>query len=96
MLLNLFQEELKAAIEVLTALKVQLVDKTPKSGPKFNRTVFEDLLKRRFFYAPSFELYGGIAGLYDYGPVGCAVKANFINIWLAILRVSCKISVLKR
>lgn len=23
----------------------------------------------------------GVAGLYDYGPVGCAVKANFIKEW---------------
>jgi hypothetical protein len=23
----------------------------------------------------------GVAGLYDYGPVGCAVKANFISTW---------------
>lgn len=27
---------------------------------KFNRSEVEDLLKRRFFYAPSFEIYGGI------------------------------------
>ena len=23
----------------------------------------------------------GVAGLYDYGPSGCAMEANMINIW---------------
>ena len=41
----------------------------------------EDLLKRRFFYDQSFAIYGGVNGLYDYGPMGCAMKANLINEW---------------
>lgn len=77
------KDEIKSAVEALNALKLELAEKTPKAAPKkeFNRASFEDLLKRRFFYAPSFEIYGGVAGLYDYGPVGCAVKANFITAW---------------
>uniref|UniRef100_A0A5S6QGJ2 Glycine--tRNA ligase n=1 Tax=Trichuris muris TaxID=70415 RepID=A0A5S6QGJ2_TRIMR len=47
----------------------------------FDRFKMEDLLKRRFFYDQSFAIYGGIAGLYDYGPVGCATKANIIQLW---------------
>ncbi|CDW56382.1 glycyl trna synthetase [Trichuris trichiura] len=47
----------------------------------FDRFKMEDLLKRRFFYDQSFSIYGGIAGLYDYGPVGCAMKANIIQLW---------------
>lgn len=47
----------------------------------FNRQAFDELLKRRFFIAPSFELYGGVAGLYDYGPMGCSIKANIISTW---------------
>ena len=42
---------------------------------------FENCMKRRFFYGPSFSLYGGVAGLYDYGPAGCAMKANMVNYW---------------
>ena len=55
------KEEIKAAVEKLSALKSELADKTPKLPSKkaFSRPVFEDLLKRRFFYAPSFEIYGG-------------------------------------
>lgn len=47
----------------------------------FNRAGTEGLLRRRFFIAPSFEIYGGVGGLYDYGPPGCAVKNNLIATW---------------
>ncbi|GJD08163.1 Glycine--tRNA ligase [Galdieria sulphuraria] len=47
----------------------------------FPREALEGLLKRRFFIAPSFEIYGGVAGLYDYGPPGTAVKNNIIQLW---------------
>ena len=50
-----------------------LEDAQPKP---WDRGPFEDLLKRRFVYAPAFELYGGCAGFYDYGPVGCAIKVR--------------------
>ena len=52
----------------------------PKEN-KIDRAKMEDLLKRRFFYDQSFAIYGGVNGLYDYGPMGCAMKANFINEW---------------
>lgn len=38
-------------------------------------------MKRRFFYGLGFEIYNGVAGLYDYGPPGCAIKANLIKYW---------------
>ncbi|KAJ6837500.1 putative glycine--tRNA ligase, mitochondrial 1 [Iris pallida] len=38
-------------------------------------------LERRLFYIPSFKIYRGVAGLYDYGPPGCAVKANVLAYW---------------
>lgn len=41
----------------------------------------EVLLKRRFFYDQSFAIYGGIAGQFDYGPMGCALKSNMLNLW---------------
>ncbi|CAG8623559.1 13590_t:CDS:2, partial [Racocetra persica] len=47
----------------------------------FSRSSLEELLKKRFFYAPSFQAYGGVAGLYDYGPPGCALQANIIDLW---------------
>ncbi|ONK78140.1 uncharacterized protein A4U43_C02F14760 [Asparagus officinalis] len=30
---------------------------------------------------PSFKIYRGVAGLYDYGPPGCAVKSNVLAFW---------------
>ncbi|OBA24026.1 glycyl-tRNA synthetase [Metschnikowia bicuspidata var. bicuspidata NRRL YB-4993] len=47
----------------------------------FSREQLEQVLKRRFFYAPAFEIYGGVSGLYDYGPPGCAFQANVIDTW---------------
>ena len=47
----------------------------------FDRAKMEDLLKRRFFYDQSFAIYGGVAGQYDFGPMGCATKANILGIW---------------
>lgn len=46
-----------------------------------DRTALEALLKRRFFISQSFGIYGGARGLYDYGPPGCAVKANLLDFW---------------
>ena len=48
---------------------------------KYRRKEVEDLLKRKFFVINSFEIYGGIAGLFDYGPLGCALKNNVETLW---------------
>jgi len=39
------------------------------------------LCKRRGFIYPSFEIYGGVAGFYDYGPLGSQLKNNIENLW---------------
>ncbi len=39
------------------------------------------MAKRRGFIYPSFEIYGGVAGFYDYGPLGSQLKNNIENIW---------------
>ncbi|CAO3609161.1 unnamed protein product [Cunninghamella blakesleeana] len=51
------------------------------SQKPFDRAALEQLITKRFFYAPSFQIYGGVAGLYDYGPTGCALMNNIINVW---------------
>jgi glycyl-tRNA synthetase len=38
-----------------------------------------DLAKRRGYLWSSFEIYGGIAGFVDYGPLGCLLKNNIIS-----------------
>ncbi|CAK5276558.1 unnamed protein product [Mycena citricolor] len=52
-----------------------------KTAHPFDKTRFDALLNRRFFYAPAFEIYGGVAGLYDYGPPGSSLQANIIAEW---------------
>ncbi|GAA5904059.1 uncharacterized protein JCM6883_002069 [Sporobolomyces salmoneus] len=52
-----------------------------KTAHAFERNHLESLLIRRFFYAPAFEIYGGVKGLYDYGPPGSSLQANIIDLW---------------
>ena len=40
-----------------------------------------DLSKRRGILWNSFEIYGGTAGFFDYGPIGCIIKKKIENIW---------------
>ena len=39
------------------------------------------LCKRRGFLWPAYDIYGGVGGLYDYGPLGAALKANIEDYW---------------
>lgn len=55
--------------------------KTARSTVEFNREHLESVLRGRFFYAPAFDIYGGVSGLYDYGPPGCAFQANVVDAW---------------
>jgi glycyl-tRNA synthetase len=41
----------------------------------------EEIAKRRGLYFPSFGIYGGVSGLYDYGPYGSRIRDNIIRIW---------------
>lgn len=52
-----------------------------KTGQVFERHTLDSLLRRRLFYTPAFEIYGGVSGLYDYGPPGCSLQANIIDAW---------------
>jgi len=37
--------------------------------------------KRRGFFWQSYEIYGGLSGMYDLGPYGAMLKENIINEW---------------
>lgn len=39
------------------------------------------LCKRRGFIFPGSEIYGGLAGTFDYGPLGVTLKKNIENLW---------------
>ncbi|XP_065896736.1 glycine--tRNA ligase-like isoform X2 [Dysidea avara] len=76
--------EITEAVAKLKEYKKKLEDGEKKLLPKeikFDREGLESLLKRRFFFAPSFSIYGGVAGLYDYGPMGCAMIGNIMSLW---------------
>lgn len=80
------QEEVSSAIESLMGLKNQLQRiecQLEESRPLYCRcrTQLENLAKRRSFFFPSFEIYGGTAGLFDWGPPGCAIKAEVESLW---------------
>ncbi|RKO86676.1 hypothetical protein BDK51DRAFT_29181, partial [Blyttiomyces helicus] len=81
------KDEIKPAVDKLLQLKENLKEHLAKmeaagEGPaKFDRSALEQLLTRRFFFAPSFQIYGGIAGLFDYGPPACALQSNILSIW---------------
>lgn len=61
----------------MSALEVQKA----RAASVFNRENLESILRGRFFYAPAFDIYGGVSGLYDYGPPGCAFQANVVDTW---------------
>lgn len=62
---------LKECRQALDAAKKAVDAVVGDSAAKdFDREATETLLKRRFFIAQSFEIYDGVAGLYDYGPPG--------------------------
>ncbi len=51
--------------------------------PQYDKVI--DLAVRRGFFFPAAEIYRGPAGLYDYGPLGTALKRNFVDLWRACL-----------
>ena len=75
--------DVKKAVAELKARKKVLEDKEISLRPvqaKFDRTKMEDTLKRRFFYDQSFAIYGGVTGQFDFGPMGCAMKSNLLQV----------------
>nr|MBA3587112.1 glycine--tRNA ligase [Chloroflexota bacterium] len=49
--------------------------------PAPNFDVIASLAKRRGFVFPSSEIYGGMAGFWDYGPLGVELKKNIKAAW---------------
>ncbi|MGC9307204.1 MAG: glycine--tRNA ligase [Thermoplasmatota archaeon] len=49
------------------------------------------LAKRRGFFYPAYDIYGGEAGFYDYGPLGTRLKHNVEEKWRSfyVLREGC-------
>ncbi|HUC95778.1 MAG TPA: glycine--tRNA ligase [Candidatus Saccharimonadia bacterium] len=48
---------------------------------KVTLETLSSLCKRRGFIYQGSEIYGGMAGTWDYGPLGVALKRNITNLW---------------
>ncbi len=49
-----------------------------------NKAPLEDIIslaKRRGFIYPGSDVYGGLSGTWDYGPLGVTLKRNIMNLW---------------
>lgn len=79
-------DEISSAVDALRALKLEsetLRAKKEALDPtaQFNRKSFDDLILRKMFIIPSFEIHGGVKGLFDLGPPACALKASMVDVW---------------
>nr|CEL67199.1 TPA: TRNA synthetase Gly, related [Neospora caninum Liverpool] len=83
---NASAEEIAAGVDTLVRLRAQVSElekQLESTRPLYYqlRSQCENLLKRRFFVVPSYEIYGGVGGLYDFGPPGCALKSAVEQLW---------------
>lgn len=75
-------ESIEEAVKALQALKIsaaELSEKVKGNEPEFNRKSFDDLIIRKMFVVPSFEIHGGVKGLFDLGPPACGLKVRKKN-----------------
>src|SRR6266702_887001 len=56
---------------------------TPSDSQRMEKIV--SLCKRRGFIFQSSEIYGGLNGLWDYGPLGVELKRNLKNYWCRVM-----------
>ena len=56
---------------------------TPSDSQRMEKIV--SLCKRRGFIFQSSEIYGGLNGLWDYGPLGVELKRNLKNFWWRVM-----------
>ena len=67
------------AVALLQELKInsgQLTEKLTDKGDSFSRKSFDDLMIRKMYIVPSFEIHGGVKGLFDLGPPATALKVR--------------------
>ena len=70
--------EAVAALQKLKITAGELTEKLKGDEPQFNRKSFDDLVIRKMFVVPSFEIHGGVKGLFDLGPPATALKVRKI------------------
>jgi len=50
-------------------------------APRTKYDIITEIAKRRGFYWPSFEIYGGMSGFITYGDLGTKLKHNIESLW---------------
>ena len=76
-------DQIASEVDALKALKEQLAKLSllDNSSNAFDKKTFDDLVLRKMFVVSSFEIHGGVKGLFDLGPPGCALKAAIVDLW---------------
>ena len=79
-------DQIEKAVEELKRLRAELaIAEKANAGQgtehNIDRKLFDETVLRRMFVVPAFEIHGGVAGLFDYGPPGCALKQNIVDQW---------------
>ena len=76
-------QEILDEVEKLNNLRAKLSKFNEDKAPEFifNRKSFDELILRKMYVVRSFEIHDGPAGLFDYGPPACALKANVLATW---------------
>lgn len=82
--------ELKSAISSLNAMRdeyesmeyqLKCKDMMVKKAWAELRRNLDEISSQEFMYCRSADIYGGCAGLYDFGPTGAAIKNNLLQEW---------------
>ena len=89
-------DELTAMIQSLQDLKLQAAQKaeciaqvantSTTTSNSFQRKVFDELMIRKMYIIPSFEIHGGVKGLFDLGPPACSLKVGCLFSIEGVLR----------
>ena len=76
-------DEIAAEVAKLLALREKLaaIVALTATVDTFNRTAFDQLMLRKMYVIPSFEIHNGPAGLLDLGPPACTLKSNLLALW---------------
>lgn len=76
--------DIATEVEKLTSARAkyaELVAVTKSDEKPFPRKAFDELILRKMYVVQAFEIHNGPAGLFDYGPAACALKANMLSMW---------------
>ena len=75
-------EKIQEEVQKLQTIRIQIEELTKKyvKEDTFNRKAFDDLVLRKMFVVPAFEIHGGVKGLFDLGPPACALKVRLCRL----------------